>query len=215
MKQTRLDALSDGIFAIVMTILVFEIRIPYFSGSLADKQIFDLLISILPLLINYILSFSLLFTYWRSNHFIASVLAKNIDVNFSNLNGLFLFLVALIPFFSNFLGNYPNSKVTVIAFAVNVILIGLVLFVMRRYAIKSKNIENTPFTEIENSHAYVHILFPVFSAVVAIIISFFSTTTAIFVLTLAILFNLSKNGTRYLFGFLDLFRKNKIENLNP
>src|SRR5574344_512844 len=116
MKQTRLDALSDGIFAIVMTILVFEIRIPYFSGSLADKQIFDLLISILPLLINYILSFSLLFTYWRSNHFIASVLAKNIDVHFSNLNGLFLFLVALIPFFSNFLGSYPNSKVTVIAF---------------------------------------------------------------------------------------------------
>ncbi len=81
MKQTRLDALSDGIFAIVMSILVFEIRIPYFSGSLADKQIFDLLISILPLLINYILSFSLLFTYWRSNHFIASVLAKNIDVH--------------------------------------------------------------------------------------------------------------------------------------
>lgn len=81
MKQTRLDALSDGIFAIVMTILVFEIRIPYFSGSLPDKEIFDLLISILPLLINYILSFSLLFTYWRSNHFIASVLAKNIDVH--------------------------------------------------------------------------------------------------------------------------------------
>lgn len=211
MKQLRLDQLSDGIFAIVMTLLVFEIRIPYISGSFSDKQIFELLISIFPLLINYILSFSLLFTYWRSNNFIASVLAKNIDVHFSNLNGLFLFLVALIPFFTNFLGNYSNSKVAVISFAINVILIGLVLFVMRKYAIKSENIENAPFTEIENSHAYMHILFPVFSAIVAIIISFFSTTTAIFVLTLAILFNLSKNGTKYLFGFLNLFHRKTKE----
>jgi len=61
MKQARLDALSDGIFTIVMSILVFEIRIPYFSGSLPDKEIFDLLISILPLLINYILSFSVIY----------------------------------------------------------------------------------------------------------------------------------------------------------
>ena len=42
-----------------------------------------------PLFLSYLLSFSLIFTYWRSHHFIASVLAKNIDTKFTNLNAVF------------------------------------------------------------------------------------------------------------------------------
>lgn len=206
MKQTRLDQLADGIFAIVMTILVFEIRVPEL-GIVNEQSLIDSLINIYPLLLSYLLSFSLLFTYWRSHHIIASVLAKNIDVQFSNLSGIFLFLVALVPFSSHFLGKFIYYKTAIIFFALNIILIGMSLFVMRRYAIKSNTIENTPFTKKENEHANMHILFPVGSAICAIIISFWSPSTAILLFTLAILFNLSKNGTHYMFFFIDLFRK--------
>ena len=209
MKQSRLDQLSDGIFAIVMTILVFQIQVPNYMGVVTEQNLISSLVSIYPLLLGYILSFSLLFTYWRSHHIIASVLAKNIDVKFSNLTGLFLFLVALIPFSSQFLGRYLYSKTAIILFAVNIILIGLSLLRMRQYAIKSETIENTPFTNTENEHANMHILFPVFSAVIAIFVSFYSSSFAIVLFTIAILFNLSKNGTRIMFFFIDIFRSKK------
>ena len=211
MKQSRLDQLSDGIFAIVMTILVFEIRVPEYIGLVSEQTLLKSLINIFPLFLSYLLSFSLLFTYWRSHHIIASVLAKNIDVQFSNLSGIFLFLVALVPFSSHFLGLYFYSETAIIFFAINIILIGLSLYRMRRYAIKSETIENTPFTKTENEHANMHILFPVYSAIIAIVVSFYNPGIAILLFTVAILFNLSKNGTRYILFFIDLFRKKKEE----
>lgn len=211
MKQSRLDQLSDGIFAIVMTILVFEIRVPDFIGIVNEKTLINSLILLYPLLLSYLLSFSLLFTYWRSHHIIASVLAKNIDVQFTNLSGIFLFLVALVPFSSHFLGKFLYSETAVIFFAINIIFIGTTLYKMRQYAIRSETIENTPFTGKENEHANMHILFPVISAIIAIIVAFFSTKIAIVLFTIAILFNLSKNGTKYMFYIIDIFRKKKSE----
>lgn len=211
MKQSRLDQLSDGIFAIVMTILVFEIRVPVYSGIISEATLLKFLFSMAPLFLSYLLSFSLLFTYWRSHHIIASVLAKNIDVHFSNLNGTFLFLVALVPFSSHFLGNYLYSTTAVIFFALNIIFIGISLYKMRQYVIKSETIENIPFTKVENAHANMHILFPVFSSIVAIIVAFYSTKIAILLFTIAILFNLSKNGTKYMFFLINLFRTKKEE----
>ena len=207
MKQFRLDQLADSIFAIVMTILVFEIRVPEYAGTISEGTLINSLLSMSPLFLSYLLSFSLLFTYWRSHHFIASVLVKNIDTRFANLNGIFFFLVGLVPFSSHLLGKYIYTETAVIFFALNIILIGLSLFAMRRYAIKSQTIENTPFTRTENEHAHMHILFPIISAVLAICVSFFSINLAIVLFTIAILFNLSNNGTKYIFFFIDLFRK--------
>ena len=82
---------------------------------------------------------------------------------------------------------------------------------MRQYVIKSETIENAPFTKSENEHAIMHILFPVMSAMVAIIVAFYSTKIAIFLFTIAILFNLSKNGTKYMFYIIDIFRKKEEE----
>lgn len=210
MKQFRLDQLADSIFAIVMTILVFEIRVPEYAGIISEKTLITYLFNMYPLFLSYLLSFSLIFTYWRSHHFIASVLAKNIDTKFANRNGIFFFLVGLVPFSSHFLGTYIYTETAVIFFALNIILIGFSLFSMRNYAIKSQTIENAPFTKTENEHAYMHILFPIISAVLAIGVSFISIKLALVLFTLAILFNLSNKGTSYVFFFIDLFRKKEV-----
>jgi uncharacterized membrane protein len=160
-----------------------------------------------PLFLSYLLSFSLIFTYWRTHHFIASVLVKNIDAEFANLNGIFFFLVGLVPFSSHLLGSYIYSKTATIVFAINIILIGISLFVMRSYAVKAQTIENTPFTKTENEHAKMHILFPIICAVLAILVAFISTKLALILFTLGILFNLTSKSTRYIFLFIDIFRK--------
>ncbi len=206
MKQARLDQLADGIFAIVMTILVFEIRIPDYVGVVNDQTLFQALVGLYPIFLSYLLSFSLLFTYWRSHHFIESILAKNIDTHFSNLNAIFFFFVGLVPFSSHFLGSYSYSKTAIIFFALNIIFIGFSLFRMRQYVLKSKSIENASVTKTENEHANMHILFPVGAAAIAILVSFFSSDTAILLFTIAILFNLLEKSTKYTFSFIDLFR---------
>jgi len=209
MKQERIDGLTDGIFAIVMTILVFEIRVPEIVGFTSNEALFNEVFSLYPLFLSYLLSFSLLFTYWRAHHFIASVLAKNVDIRLSNLSAFFLLFVCLVPFSSHLLGVYYNTEFAIILFAINIILIGLSLFAMRRYVIQSSSIETTPYTKTENEHANMRILLPVFVAIVAIIVSFFHKEIALVFFTLAIVFNLSRRSTRYMFYVIDLFRKDK------
>ncbi len=213
MKQARLDQLADGIFAIVMTVLVFNITIPNFSGIVSEETLLRSLISIFPVFLSYLLSFSLLFTYWRSHHLIASVLAKNIDIKFSNLNAVFFFFVGLVPFASHLLGAYSYSKTAIIFFAVNVIFIGLSLFRMRQYVIKSETIENVPITKVENERANMRILFPVVSAFLAVLVSFYNNDIAIVLFTLAILFNISSKSTQYTLAFFNFFHSQKVEDV--
>ncbi len=211
MKQTRLDQLADSIFAIVMTILVFEIRIPEFYGVVDNITLLKSLIVLLPVFISYLLGFSLLFTYWRSHHFIASILAKNIDTKFTNLNAVFFFLIGLVPFSAHLLGKYSYSEVAIIFFATNIVLIGISLFRMRQYAIKSTTIENMPFTKIENEHANMHIWFPIIASIIAVFVSFYSINIALLFFTLAILFNLSDKSTKYVFSVINLFLKKPLK----
>jgi uncharacterized membrane protein len=206
MKQGRIDQLADGIFAIVMTILVFQIRVPELSGVVDNQTVLQLVTSLYPLLLSYLLSFSLLFTYWRSHQYIASVLAKNTDILLSNLSALFFFFVGLVPFSSQLLGEYYYTQTAIVVFAINIILIGLSLWIMRDYVIHSEHVENQPFTKTENEHANMRILFPVCIAIIAIGVSFFNKEIALVFFTFGILFNLSRRSTRYMSHIINLFR---------
>lgn len=204
MKQTRLDQLSDGIFAIVMTLLVIEIKVPELGVGVNPHNLAQAFLSIKPLFLSYLLSFITLFTFWRSHHFIASVYAKNIDIHFTNINAIFFFFVALVPFTSHFLGKYNNFVLPVIVFALNIILIGISLFYMRNYASRSETIENAETDKVEERHAHIRILFPVYASFLAIFICFYSINLAMTVLTLAVLFNLLPSSTKMVDKLLGL-----------
>lgn len=186
--------LADGIFAIAMTILVFDIKVPtlvfetspYAYRALADNY---------PSFLSYLLSFATLFTYWRGYHSTVSDFARNADMKFQNLAGTFLFFVALIPFSSHFLAKYNDLPAAVVVFSLNVALIGVILYFMRVYAWKSDEIDNRPITVAENNHAFVRILTPVFFALIAIWVAHLNTTVALSILTVAIIFNLIRRSS--------------------
>src|ERR1700690_1942820 len=135
MNHARLDQLSDGIFAIVMTILVFQIKLPAILGPTDNSGLWSEITKLLPLILSYILSFALLFTYWRAHHFFISVYAKTIDSKLTNINALFFMLISLVPFSASILGQFSRNELSVIIFGIHIILIGLVLFWMRNYVI--------------------------------------------------------------------------------
>src|SRR3989344_9546570 len=98
MSHARLDQLSDGIFAIVMTILVFEIKVPTIWGPIDNTGLWLEIKMLLPLFLSYILSFALLFTYWRAHPFFVTVYARKVDLKLTKIKALFFMLISLIPF---------------------------------------------------------------------------------------------------------------------
>ena len=195
MNHTRLDQLSDGIFAIVMTILVFEIKVPDFE-PINNMGLWLEVKRLLPSFLSYVLSFSLLYTYWRAHHFFVSIYAKNLDSVLTNINALFFMLVSLVPFSSSILGKFPKNELSIVIFSAHIILIGLTLYWMRRYVFYSEHIQNPEITKREIRGSTIRTLVPVFFALIAIPLSFWSIKISLIILTLAVIFNLSSFSTR-------------------
>ncbi len=206
MNHSRLDQLSDGIFAIVMTILVFQIKLPAIWGPIDNAGLWTEITKLLPLILSYFLSFALLFTYWRAHHFFITIYAKNIDSKLSNINALFFMLISLVPFSASILGQYSKNELSVVIFGVHIILIGLTLYWMRRYVIFSPQIQNPDITKREIRGSTVRTLAPVIFALIAIPLCFYSIQLSLTLFTLAIIFNLSSSSTKLFEGIVKKMR---------
>lgn len=195
LKSNRLDALADGIFAIVITILVFEIKLPTYLGDISNLRLWYELENLLPSFLSYILSFALLFTYWRAHHFFISVYAKNIDTTLMNINGIFFMFVSLVPFSASILGHYSENELAIAIFGLNIIIIGLTLYYMRHYVFYSPHIKNPEITHYEIVGSTIRTLIPVIFSIVAILVSFYSTKLSLTLFTIAVIFNLFPYST--------------------
>src|SRR3990167_5600414 len=196
MSHARLDQLSDGIFAIVMTVLVFQIKLPVMWGPINNSELWFEIEKLFPLLLSYVLSFALLFTYWRAHHFFVSIYAKNIDSLLTNINALFFMLISLVPFSASILGQFSGNELSIIVFGTHIILIGLTLYWMRRYVLYSEHIKNPEISRREIRGSTIRTLVPVVFALIAIPLSFWSIKISLSLFTLAVIFNLSSYSTR-------------------
>jgi uncharacterized membrane protein len=196
MNHARLDQLADGIFAIVMTILVFQIKLPTIWGPIDNLGLWHEIEKLFPLLLSYVLSFSLLFTYWRAHHFFISIYAKNVDSMLININAIFFMLISLVPFSASILGEFGQNELSVVIFGVHIILIGLCLYWMRRYVLFSPHIHNPEISKHEIRGSTVRTLAPVIFALIAIPLSILDVKLSLILFTLAVIFNLSSFSTK-------------------
>lgn len=204
MSHSRLDQLSDGIFAIVMTILVFEIHLPDFHLYPTNSELWFALQTAIPSLLSFVLAFFLLFTYWRAHHFFISVYAKNVDLMLTNINAVFFMFISLIPLSTSLLGRLHESELPIIIFGVHIILIALTLYWMRSYVFYSEQIKNPTITKHEIRGSTIRTLVPAFVAGLAIALSFISVDASLILFMVAVLFNLSSISTRLFEKFLRL-----------
>ncbi|RYD98246.1 MAG: DUF1211 domain-containing protein [Sphingobacteriales bacterium] len=113
MGKGRLEAFSDGVLAIIITIMVLELRPPHGVG-------FSDLRPLLPVFLSYILSFIYVGIYWNNHHHLLQAAQHtNGRVLWANLH--LLFWLSLVPFTTAWLGEHPGARGPVIAY-------GLVLF---------------------------------------------------------------------------------------
>jgi uncharacterized membrane protein len=205
MKEQRLNGLSDGIFAIVMTLLAIELRVPLLTiSNPTSVQLLEALSHVVPIFVSFVLSFALLFTYWRSHHFLTSVYAKTLSVGLANYNALFFLFITTVPFSAHLLGVYSHTPLSILIYGGNIIAIGLVLLLMRMHIENSPKIQTVELPISEWRSGYIRILMPIFSAAVAMVVSIFDTQLSIALFIFAILFNLIPTSSNVIYFFLDL-----------
>jgi uncharacterized membrane protein len=129
----RLAALTDGVFAIVMTLLVLEISIPEIAQSSLNSELPQRLIELWPKFLSYVISFVILGIFWYLHH-IAFHYIKRSDNGLIWLNILFLMFVALIPFSTSLFGSYGTEQLPLIIYAINIIFVMAIRFIIWTYA---------------------------------------------------------------------------------
>src|SRR5262245_49332733 len=123
MKATRLEAFSDGVIAIIITIMVLELKVPH-DHSLAG------LLAVWPVFSSYVLSFVVVAIYWVNHHHLIHLVKRvNAAVMWSNMN--LLLWLSLMPFVTAFLGESHGTPLAVALYGALSALCGISYYVLR------------------------------------------------------------------------------------
>jgi uncharacterized membrane protein len=131
----RIEALSDGVFAIALTLLVLDIRVPIRDHVVYEKDLMIEFSKLTPKLLTYFLSFMTLGIFWTAHSSQFHYIEKS-DRNFNWLNLSFLLFVSITPFTTAFLSEYITFRFAVALYWLNLFLLGIMLGRILNYAHK-------------------------------------------------------------------------------
>lgn len=138
-SKNRVEAFSDGIFAIIITLLVLEIKVPHIHEYNSAIELRQSLTSLLPKFLSWIISFFTVAVIWVNHHKIFKQI-KQIDSGIFWWNAFLLLWTSFIPFPTAVLGDYPENQTSVILYGVVMSLMAVSFTLMRFYAIRKKDI---------------------------------------------------------------------------
>jgi uncharacterized membrane protein len=166
MNKSRLEAFSDGVIAIIITIMVLEIKTPHdTSWHALELQI--------PVFLSYLLSFIFVGIYWGNHHHMLNATHHvNAAIIWANLN--LLFWLSLIPFATGWMGENHFAKNTVVLYAILLMLCGMAFFILQ-LCIEKITKDNTKLTEAF-SQMKKKSVFSIVCYILAIILSNLNTT---------------------------------------
>jgi uncharacterized membrane protein len=134
MTKNRLEAFSDGVFAIVITLLILDVRFP------ADKPLtLETLWGMAPHVLAFVLSFVIVGIYWVSHHNMLHFI-KKVDRQLLWLNLALLLIVVFIPFPAALLGQHPENQLAVTLYGINLMLVNAAGTIMWLYAMSQPDL---------------------------------------------------------------------------
>jgi uncharacterized membrane protein len=140
MNRGRLEAFSDGVIAILITIMVLELKIPHGAD-------FGALRSLLPLFLVYVLSFVYLGIYWSNHHHLLhTVTSVNGGMLWANLH--LLFWLSLVPFTTAWMGENHFAALPTAVYGVVLLLAGIAYEILVRLIIASQGVHSTLATAL-------------------------------------------------------------------
>ncbi|SOE23426.1 Uncharacterized membrane protein [Spirosomataceae bacterium TFI 002] len=131
MKTNRLEAFSDGVLAIIITIMVLELKVP-------EETDFHSLISILPIFLSYLMSFIYIGIYWNNHHHLFQITELvNGKILWANLH--LLFWLSLIPFATAWIGENYEASAPVTLYGVILLMSAIAYYILQNVIVKNHN----------------------------------------------------------------------------
>ncbi|MEP7036940.1 MAG: TMEM175 family protein, partial [Acidobacteriota bacterium] len=143
MEKTRLETFSDGVIAIIITIMVLELKVP-------DESIITAWRELAPKFISYVLSFLLIAIMWGNHHHVFQIV-KAVDGKLMWANINLLFWMSLIPFATAYLGEHYTEPAAVALYGV-VLSFSVIAFTILRSAISKQHLDNA---ELNKQDQYI------------------------------------------------------------
>ena len=132
-STARIEAFSDGVIAIAITILVLELRVPELGSAFTETQMSDLVVHLLPKIAAYLLSFLLIAIYWVNHHHMFHLLERA-DSGLLWANNNLLLWLSLLSFPTSLLGEHPSSKLIAAAYGGISFMAALGFYLLHRHA---------------------------------------------------------------------------------
>jgi uncharacterized membrane protein len=127
MNKGRLEAFSDGVFAVIITIMVLDLRVPKGTDLAALR-------SLLPVFMSYVMSFLYVGVYWNNHHHLLHATERvNGSVLWANLH--LLFWLSLAPFTTAWLGEHSIAPIPVAAYGMVLLCAGIAYYILTRILI--------------------------------------------------------------------------------
>lgn len=151
MPKNRLEAFTDAVIAIIMTILVLELHEPH-SDTL------EALVALAPRFLIYIISFFTLGIYWNNHHHLFQAVHK-VNGRVLWVNSFFIFFLSLFPFVTSWISEYSNSLVPEMTYGIVILGANLTYYLLARTLVASEEDENVSIKELFGNYrkSYVSI----------------------------------------------------------
>ena len=138
MNKSRLEAFSDGVLAIIITIMVLEIKVPHGSDWGALKPL-------LPVFLSYTLSFLFIGIYWGNHHnLLHTIKTVNANIMLANLN--LLFWLSLLPVATGWMGENEFAPHTIVVYSCISLLAGIAYGILQQQILKNAT-DNAPLRD--------------------------------------------------------------------
>lgn len=143
----RLAALSDGVFAVAMTLLVLDLRAPAAESIHSEHDLLTALGALAPRIVTYLMSFMTLGIFWFGQQTQLDRLEKS-DRDLAWLHIAFMFAVTLVPFTTALLSEFIALRTALLVYWANILLLGILLYASWRHADRAKLIRGDTSKEV-------------------------------------------------------------------
>jgi TMEM175 potassium channel family protein len=133
----RLAAISDGVFAVAMTLLVLDLHMPAAEAIHSEAGLWHAVLALAPRVLVYLMSFLTLGIFWVGQQTQLNQLERS-DRDFTWLHLGFLFAVSLMPFSTSQMAEFISYRVALVIYWINILLLGVLLYAAWAYAIRAR-----------------------------------------------------------------------------
>jgi uncharacterized membrane protein len=181
-NKQRLEALSDGVFAIVITLLILDIKVPDVEYS----QLAAALIAVLPRIYAYVISFGVIGVYWLAHHQSLQLIAK-LNGYLIWLNFAYLLAVSFMPFPTALLGRYPMQPIPIVIYGLNLIVANLTGLLLTLYLRAHPELGSGLAHRQSHKTSFMYV-FVNSSYVLAMLLGFFAPAVSYLIFVVVLLF---------------------------